>query len=107
MNPFLGEWLRVEEKDWGADLRKLSAGAALIALTLWLDQMQDASLQGAPESPKSVVLVTGEGEYNMNKRLDVFSLRQMEIAYARHKVNLVMQDDPICYWPDCVFAHMH
>lgn len=30
----------MEEKDWGADLRKLSAGAALVALTLWLDQMQ-------------------------------------------------------------------
>ncbi|KAL5200748.1 hypothetical protein ABZP36_021951 [Zizania latifolia] len=66
---------RVEEKDWGADLRKLSAGAALIALTLWLDQMQDASLQGAPDSPKSIVLVTGEGEYNM------VSLRKTIRAY--------------------------
>lgn len=66
---------RVEEKDWGADLRKLSAGAALVALTLWLDQMQDASLQGAPESPKSIVLVTGEGEYNM------VSLRKTIRAY--------------------------
>ena len=26
--------------------------------------MQDASLQGYPESPKSVVLITGTGEYN-------------------------------------------
>ncbi|KAJ0983794.1 hypothetical protein J5N97_002150 [Dioscorea zingiberensis] len=56
---------RVAEKDWGADFRKLSAGAALVALTLWLDHMQDASLQGIPESPKSVVLITGSAEYNM------------------------------------------
>lgn len=35
-----GEWPRVVEKDWGADFRKLSAGAALVALTLWLDHMQ-------------------------------------------------------------------
>ncbi|KAH7655386.1 HCP-like protein [Dioscorea alata] len=56
---------RVAEKDWGADFRKLSGGAALVALTLWLDLMQDASLQGIPESPKSVVLITGGAEYNM------------------------------------------
>ncbi|XP_062233384.1 pentatricopeptide repeat-containing protein At3g18110, chloroplastic isoform X2 [Phragmites australis] len=66
---------RVAEKDWGADFRKMSAGAALIGLTLWLDHMQDASLQGSPESPKSVVLVTGEGEYNM------VSLRKTIRAY--------------------------
>lgn len=70
-----GERPRVVEKDWGADFRKLSAGAALVALTLWLDHMQDASLQGSPESPKSVVLVTGEGEYNM------VSLRKTIRAY--------------------------
>lgn len=66
---------RVAQKDWGADFRKLSAGAALVGLTLWLDHMQDASLQGSPESPKSVVLVTGEGEYNM------VSLRKTIRAY--------------------------
>ncbi|GFP94297.1 pentatricopeptide repeat-containing protein at3g18110 chloroplastic [Phtheirospermum japonicum] len=43
---------RVADKDWGADFRKLSAGAALVGLTLWLDHMQDASLDGFPESPK-------------------------------------------------------
>lgn len=37
---------RVIEKDWGADFRKLSAAAALVALTLWLDQMQ----VGAPNN---------------------------------------------------------
>lgn len=31
---------RVADKDWGADFRKLSAGAALVGLTLWLDLMQ-------------------------------------------------------------------
>lgn len=31
---------RVAERDWGADFRKLSAGAALVGLTLWLDHMQ-------------------------------------------------------------------
>lgn len=31
---------RVAEKDWGADFRKLSAGSALVGLTLWLDHMQ-------------------------------------------------------------------
>lgn len=50
---------RVQVKNWSADLRRLSAGAALVALTLWLDQMQDAALQGFPESPKFVTLVTG------------------------------------------------
>ncbi|KAL6956680.1 hypothetical protein U1Q18_004847 [Sarracenia purpurea var. burkii] len=44
---------RVADKDWGADFRKLSAGAAL-----------DASLEGFPQSPKSVVLITGTSEYN-------------------------------------------
>ena len=31
---------RVADKDWGADFRKLSAGSALVGLTLWLDHMQ-------------------------------------------------------------------
>lgn len=56
---------RVADGDWGADFRKLSGGASLVALTLWLDYMQDASLQGSPESPKSVVLITGGAEYNL------------------------------------------
>jgi hypothetical protein len=30
----------VADKDWGADFRKLSAGSALVGLTLWLDHMQ-------------------------------------------------------------------
>lgn len=35
---------RVAQKDWGADFRKLSAGSALVGLTLWLDHMQVNSL---------------------------------------------------------------
>ncbi|CAN0891005.1 Pentatricopeptide repeat-containing protein At3g18110, chloroplastic [Linum grandiflorum] len=75
---------RVADSDWGADFRKLSGGAALVGLTLWLDHMQasylsrcsqmalgdpsenlDASLHGYPVSPKMVVLITGTAEYNM------------------------------------------
>ncbi|KAI5440161.1 pentatricopeptide repeat-containing protein At3g18110, chloroplastic [Lathyrus oleraceus] len=64
-NIYRRDIFRVAEKDWGADFRKLSAGSALVGLTLWLDHMQDASLEGYPESPKSVVLITGTAEYNM------------------------------------------
>ncbi|KAK7255360.1 hypothetical protein RIF29_28769 [Crotalaria pallida] len=64
-NVYCHDIFRVAEKDWGADFRKLSAGSALVGLTLWLDHMQDASLHGHPESPKSVVLITGTAEYNM------------------------------------------
>ncbi|GAB2221814.1 hypothetical protein Drorol1_Dr00013004 [Drosera rotundifolia] len=56
---------RVAENDWGADFKKLSAGAALVGLTLWFDHMQDASLDGVPECPKSVLLATGAAECNM------------------------------------------
>ncbi|KAG6495329.1 hypothetical protein ZIOFF_043132 [Zingiber officinale] len=64
-NIYRHDIFRVAEKDWGADFRKLSPGAALVGLTLWLDHMQDASLQGSPESPKSVLLITGTAEYNL------------------------------------------
>ncbi|XP_050235974.1 pentatricopeptide repeat-containing protein At3g18110, chloroplastic [Mercurialis annua] len=64
-NIYRHDVFRVAEQDWGADFRKLSGGAALVGLTLWLDHMQDASLQGYPMSPKSVVLITGTAEYNM------------------------------------------
>ncbi|XP_077234779.1 pentatricopeptide repeat (PPR) superfamily protein isoform X2 [Tasmannia lanceolata] len=39
-NVYRHDVFRVADKDWGADVRKLSAGAALVALTLWLDYMQ-------------------------------------------------------------------
>ncbi|GMN59011.1 hypothetical protein TIFTF001_028109 [Ficus carica] len=37
---FRHDLFRVADKDWGADFRKLSAGSALVGLTLWLDHMQ-------------------------------------------------------------------
>ncbi|KAG9452917.1 hypothetical protein H6P81_005821 [Aristolochia fimbriata] len=101
---------RVSEKDWGADFRKLSAGAALVALTLLLDHMQDASLQGSPESPKSVVLITGTAEYNMvslNSTLKAY-LWEMGSPFlpCRHRTGLLvskahslrmwLKDSPFC-----------
>ncbi|KAJ4792736.1 Pentatricopeptide repeat-containing protein [Rhynchospora pubera] len=74
-NIYRNNVFRVLERDWGADFRKMSGGAALVGLTLWLDHMQDASLQGCPESPKSVVLITGAAEYNkvsLNKTLKAY-----------------------------------
>lgn len=58
-NVYSSTMARVLVKDWNADLRRLSPGAALVALTLWLDQMQDAALQGFPEAPTTVTLTTG------------------------------------------------
>ncbi|XP_068634872.1 pentatricopeptide repeat-containing protein At3g18110, chloroplastic [Aristolochia californica] len=101
---------RVAEKDWGADFRKLSAGAALVALTLWLDYMQDASLQGSPESPKSVVLITGTAEYHMvslNSTLKAFlwemgspflpcKTRTGLLVAKAHSLRMWLKDSPFC-----------
>ncbi|KAI3983876.1 hypothetical protein MKX01_011584 [Papaver californicum] len=81
---------RVSDKDWGADFRKLSPGAALVGLTLWLNHMQDASLQGSPESPKSVVLITGTAEYNM------VSLNNTLKAYL-WEIGSPFLDSPFCF----------
>ncbi|CAA6667097.1 unnamed protein product [Spirodela intermedia] len=83
---------RVSEKDWGADFRKLSAGAALVGLTLWLDHMQDASLQGTPESPKSVVLITGTARYNMVSLCD--TLKAMWLKDSSFCTDLELKDAP-------------
>ncbi|KAJ4950326.1 hypothetical protein NE237_027158 [Protea cynaroides] len=101
---------RVSEKDWGADFRKLSPGAALVGLTLWLDHMQDASLQGSPESSKSVVLITGTAEYNMvslNKTLKAFlwemgspflpcRTRTGLLVAKGHSLRMWLKDSPFC-----------
>ncbi|EPS68102.1 hypothetical protein M569_06665 [Genlisea aurea] len=101
---------RVAEKDWGADFRKLSAGAALTGLTLWLDHMQDASLQGFPESPKSVVLITGAAEYNgvsLNSTLKAFlwemgspflpcKTRTGILVAKAHSLRMWLKDSPFC-----------
>ncbi|CAA2968079.1 pentatricopeptide repeat-containing At3g18110, chloroplastic [Olea europaea subsp. europaea] len=39
-NIYRHDVFRVADKEWGADFRKLSPGAALVGLTLWLDLMQ-------------------------------------------------------------------
>ncbi|KAL3680255.1 hypothetical protein R1sor_023211 [Riccia sorocarpa] len=65
------QFFRVEEVDWEADLCKLSPGAALVALHLWLIEMQDASLTGKPLSPKSVLLIVGS-----NKRSNHLSVNK-------------------------------
>ncbi|PIN03453.1 hypothetical protein CDL12_24019 [Handroanthus impetiginosus] len=101
---------RVADKDWGADFRKLSAGAALVGLTLWLDHMQDASLEGFPESPKSVVLITGTAEYNkvsLNSTLKAYlwemgspflpcKTRSGILVAKAHSLRLWLKDSPFC-----------
>uniref|UniRef100_A0A7N0TZJ1 PROP1-like PPR domain-containing protein n=1 Tax=Kalanchoe fedtschenkoi TaxID=63787 RepID=A0A7N0TZJ1_KALFE len=102
---------RVAEKDWGADFRKLSAGSALVGLTLWLDSMQDASLQGSPESPKSVVLITGTADYNMvslNSTLKAYlwemgspflpcKTRNGLLVAKAHSLRMWLKDSPFCF----------
>ncbi|XP_074357621.1 pentatricopeptide repeat-containing protein At3g18110, chloroplastic-like [Apium graveolens] len=102
---------RVAEKDWGADFRKLSAGAALVGLTLWLDHMQDASLDGFPESPKSVVLITGTAEYNqvsLNSTIKAFlwemgspflpcKTRSGLLIAKAHSLRMWLKDSPFCF----------
>ncbi|KAJ8753660.1 hypothetical protein K2173_026336 [Erythroxylum novogranatense] len=101
---------RVAENDWGADFRKLSGGAALVGLTLWLDLMQDASLQGCPTSPKSVVLITGTAEYNMvslNSTLKAClwemgspflpcKTRSGLLVAKAHSLRMWLKDSPFC-----------
>nr|GEV52272.1 hypothetical protein [Tanacetum cinerariifolium] len=101
---------RVNEKDWGADFRKLSAGASLVGLTLWLDNMQDASLEGFPLSPKSVVLITGVSEYNgvsLNSTLKAFlwemgspflpcKTRSGLLIAKAHSLRMWLKDSPFC-----------
>ncbi|CAL5364700.1 unnamed protein product [Camellia sinensis] len=101
---------RVADKDWGADFRKLSAGAALVGLTLWLDHMQDASLEGFPESPKSVVLITGTSDYNnvsLNSTLKAYlwemgspflpcKTRSGLLVAKAHSLRMWLKDSPFC-----------
>ncbi|KAK3042792.1 hypothetical protein RJ639_001065, partial [Escallonia herrerae] len=101
---------RVADKDWGADFRKLSGGAALVGLTLWLDHMQDASLEGFPESPKSVVLITGMSEYNnvsLNSTVKAYlwemgspflpcKTRSGLLVAKAHSLRMWLKDSPFC-----------
>ncbi|KAM7263340.1 hypothetical protein ACFE04_001023 [Oxalis oulophora] len=110
-NIYHNNMLRVAEKDWGADFRRLSGSAALVGLTLWLDHMQDASLQGRPESPKSVVLITGMSEYNtvsLNKTIKAFlwemgspflpcKTRSGVLVAKGHSLRMWLKDSPFCF----------
>ncbi|XP_051137994.1 pentatricopeptide repeat-containing protein At3g18110, chloroplastic [Andrographis paniculata] len=101
---------RVADRDWGADFRKLSGGAALVGLTLWLDHMQDASLEGSPESSKSVVLITGAAEYNsvsLNRTLKAYlwemgspflpcKTRDGVLVAKAHSLRMWLKDSPFC-----------
>ncbi|KAK9050159.1 hypothetical protein SSX86_030871 [Deinandra increscens subsp. villosa] len=101
---------RVADNDWGADFRKLSAGAALVGLTLWLDDMQDASLEGSPLSPKSVVLITGVSEYNnvsLNSTIKAYlwemgspflpcKTRSGLLIAKAHSLRMWLKDSPFC-----------
>lgn len=101
---------RVADKDWGADFRKLSAGAALVGLTLWLDLMQDASLEGFPESPKSVVMITGTAQYDkisLNRTLKAYlwemgspflpcKTRSGVLVAKANSLRMWLKDSPFC-----------
>lgn len=102
---------RVEDKNWCADFQRLSAGAALVGVTLWMDHMQDASLQGIPESPKLVTLVTGSTIYSnatsVNKTLKAYlwemgspflpSNTQSGTLVAKgHSLRMWLKDSPFC-----------
>ncbi|XP_019443430.1 PREDICTED: pentatricopeptide repeat-containing protein At3g18110, chloroplastic [Lupinus angustifolius] len=109
-NIYRPDIFRVAEKDWGADFRKLSAGSALVGLTLWLDHMQDASLEGHPQSPKSVVLITGAAEYNMvslDSTLKAYlwemgspflpcKTRDGVLVAKAHSLRMWLKDSPFC-----------
>ena len=72
--------------------------------------MQDASLQGSPESPKSIVLVTGEGEYNMvslRKTIRVYLMemgspflpcktRSGRFVAKSYSLKMWLKDSPFC-----------
>ncbi|KAL2920793.1 hypothetical protein RDABS01_012284 [Bienertia sinuspersici] len=91
---------RVADKEWGADFRKLSAGASL-----------DASLEGSPESPKSVVLITGTAEYNLvslNSTLKAYlwemgspflpcRTRSGILVAKAHSLRMWLKDSPFCF----------
>ncbi|CAF2100691.1 unnamed protein product [Brassica napus] len=97
---FSRDVFRVADKDWGADFRRLSAGAAL-----------DASLEGYPESPKSVVLITGTAEYNgisLDKTLKAClwemgspflpcKTRTGLLVAKAHSLRMWLKDSPFCF----------
>ncbi|KAL2612821.1 hypothetical protein R1flu_024513 [Riccia fluitans] len=105
------QFFRVEEVDWEADLCKLSPGASLVALHLWLIEMQDAALRGKPLSPKSVLLIVGSNKrsnhLSVNKTLKshlwamgspflVSKTRGGVLIAKGHSIRLWLKDSPKC-----------
>lgn len=72
---------------------------------------QDASLQGSPESPKSVVLITGTSDYNMvslNSTLKAYlwemgspflpcKTRSGLLIAKAHSLRMWLKDSPFCF----------
>jgi hypothetical protein len=72
--------------------------------------MQDVSLQGSPEPPKSIVLVTGEGEYNkvsLHKTIRAYLLemgspflpsktRSGRFVVKSYSLKMWLKDSPFC-----------
>lgn len=73
--------------------------------------VQDASLEGSPESPKSVVLITGTAEYNMvslNSTLKAYlwemgspflpcRTRTGILVAKAHSLRMWLKDSPFCF----------
>lgn len=81
--------------------------------------MQDASLEGSPESPKSVVLITGTAEYNMvslNSTLKAYlwemgspflpcRTRSGVLIAKAHSLRMWLKDSPFCFDLELKNAH--
>lgn len=73
--------------------------------------LQDASLEGVPESPKSVVLITGASEYNqvsLNSTIKAFlwemaspflpcKTRSGILVAKAHSLRMWLKDSPYCF----------
>jgi hypothetical protein len=73
--------------------------------------LQDASLEGVPESPKSVVLITGASEYNqvsLNSTLKAYlwemgspflpcKTRSGILVAKAHSLRMWLKDSPFCF----------
>lgn len=103
--------VQVETGKWGADLRRLSAGAALLVLSFWLGQMQEAALVGFPQSSKSVLLVTGRNRnsnraslsktlkahlWEMGSPFLVSKTREGILMAKGHSLRHWLRDSPLC-----------
>ncbi|KAG6546707.1 hypothetical protein Mapa_011896 [Marchantia paleacea] len=106
------DFFRVEEGDWEGDFCKLSPGASLVALHLWLMQMQEAALTGRPLSPKSVLLIIGSSKrsnhqsvsktlkahlWSMGSPFLVSKTRPGVLTAKGHSLRMWLKDSPKCF----------